>query len=469
MTTAINYVAPPTVGRFMRSSAFVRLLAGPVGSGKTTGIIFEILRRSIEQRKGPDGIRHTRWAIVRQTLQQIKMTVLLDILEWLRPIASYKVSDQLVILRFGDVRAEIYLIPLEDPDDQKRLLSMQLTGAWMSEGIEIDPELVDPLCGRLGRYPSDADGGPSWFGLLIDTNMPTLGSPWHELMEVKRPPNWQVFIQPGGLEPNAENIDNLKSLGGVEYYYRLARGSNQAWIDRYVHAKYGEDPSGTAVWGKSFKRAFHVVDNLEPVTGQILIIAQDFGRNPCSLILQPDHKGRLLVLDEVIAEDIGLEQHIILSLKPKLWSERYIGRMMCAVGDPSGRSKSSISEETCFDTMIRMGIPAYPAQTNDIDPRVRAVETMLLQQRDGGPALVIDGSRCPTLVRALAGSYRYAKDKAGQTKPMPEKKHPWSDVADALQYGCLVFNAGLQGYYAKKIARRAARTEKHPVSAAGWT
>ena len=63
------------------------------------------------------------------------MTVLLDILTWLRPICTYKVSEQLVTLRFADVRAEIFLIPLEDPEDQKRLLSMQLTGAWASEGM----------------------------------------------------------------------------------------------------------------------------------------------------------------------------------------------------------------------------------------------------------------------------------------------------------------------------------------------
>jgi hypothetical protein len=37
---------------------------------------------------------------------------------------------------------------------QRRLLSMQLTGAWMSEAIEMDVGLVDALAGRLGRYPS---------------------------------------------------------------------------------------------------------------------------------------------------------------------------------------------------------------------------------------------------------------------------------------------------------------------------
>ena len=84
--TTITYEAPPTVGKFMDSGAFARFIVGPVGSGKTTGCIFELLKHSVEQRPGPDGIRRTRWAIVRQTLEQLRMTVLLDILSWLRPI-----------------------------------------------------------------------------------------------------------------------------------------------------------------------------------------------------------------------------------------------------------------------------------------------------------------------------------------------------------------------------------------------
>ena len=206
-----------------------------------------------------------------------------------------------------------------------------------------------------------------------------------------------MWVQPGGMEPDAENLEHLP--GGREYYLRLTRGNNAAWIDRYVHAKYGEDPG----WHR-----------------RLAIVQADFSRRrspgararqadnrwsglrppPCSLICQGDHKGRLLVLEEVLAEDIGLELHLTRSLKPVLWGERYMGKMMCAVGDPSGTAKSSHYEETSFDLMQRLGVPAFPAVTNDVEARIRAVEQLLLQQRDGGPAIVIDGSRCPKLVRA---------------------------------------------------------------------
>jgi hypothetical protein len=482
--TVITFEAPPTLARFMDSDSFARFAIGPVGSGKTTACIFELLKRSVSQSPGPDGTRRTRWAIVRQTLSQLKMTVLLDILSWLRPVADYKVSESLITIRFNDVVSEWYLIPLEDEEDQKRLLSMQLTGAWLSEAIEMSPDLVDAIAGRCGRFPSAAEGGASWFGLIGDTNAPVEGSDWHKLFEDDKPPDWQVFHQPSGLSPEAENLaylvqtsdtlklpasDPVRIAQGRTYYERLARGKNKSWIDRYVHARYGDDPSGTAVFRGSYKRSFHVKKDLQPVPGMPLLIGQDLARNPCSLICQVDHKGRLLCLEEVLAEDIGLELHVTRYLRPRLFSERYAGLRFAAVGDPSGVAKGNFLEETSFDVLMRLGIPAFPAPTNHIDPRIQAVETLLLQQRDGGPALVIDEDRCPSLHRALGGQYRFGKTKSGVTRPLPEKTHPWSDVADCLQYACLAINSGLINFISKRIKPKPTRRPPPSVSAKGWT
>src|SRR5882672_4541417 len=93
----INFAAGPTSSAFMSSDAFFRLLAGPVGSGKTTTCMFELLRRAFEQRQSTvDGLRKTRFALCRQTLSQLKNTVLKDIVAWFSPIASWKVSDSTI-------------------------------------------------------------------------------------------------------------------------------------------------------------------------------------------------------------------------------------------------------------------------------------------------------------------------------------------------------------------------------------
>lgn len=479
----ITYDAPPTVARFCKSDAFGRLIAGPVGSGKTTGCLFELFRRACEQAPAKDGYRYTRFAVVRQTLKQLKDTVLKDIVSWLDGVATYKVSDNTVYIDYGDVRSEWLLIPLDDPEDQRRLLSLQLTGAWMSEAIEMNLDIVSPLSGRLGRYPSGARGTPTWFGLLADTNMPTQGTPWHEFME-NPSPDFQIFIQPGGMSDHAENLnwlpqtadtvklpidDPVRLAQGRKYYERFVRSNTPDWCERYVHARYGNDPSGTAVFRETFKRHWHVTSQVTPVSTYPLVVGLDFGRDPCAIICQPDHKGRLLVLEEIIAEDIGLELQLQRAIKPVLNKPEYFGRPVVVVGDPSGTAKSTLYEESSFDMVKREGLNAYPAPTNDIDRRIAAVDSWLIMARDGGPGMIIDGDKCPTLVRGLSGGYRFARMRNGQRKPTPDKNE-YSHVMDALQYACLAALGGVTDMVARRMRRSARGYEPKVVrGAGGWT
>jgi len=76
---------------------------------------------------------------------------------------------------------------------------------------------------------------------------------------------------------------------------------------------------------ESFKSSFHVEDGLLTNRFAPLIIGQDFGRDPCSVITQMYARGRLLVLEEVIAEDIGLQGHLERNLRPALMKPCYMG------------------------------------------------------------------------------------------------------------------------------------------------
>src|ERR1700731_2245452 len=119
----IDFTATPTCGEMMASEAFGRLIAGPVGSGKTTACLMELLRRAIQQRPALDGYRSTRFAIVRQTLKQLKDTVLKDCKAWLTaaaPLGVWKVSEGTFHLDFDTVRSEWVFIPLEDAGDYQR-------------------------------------------------------------------------------------------------------------------------------------------------------------------------------------------------------------------------------------------------------------------------------------------------------------------------------------------------------------
>lgn len=470
----------------MLSDAFGRIAAGPVGSGKTTTCLMELLRRSSLQTPGADGLRHTRHAVVRQTLKQLKDTVLKDCQSWLGGWGEWKVSENTFHLKFADVRSEWVFIPLENAEDQARLLSMQLSGAWLSECIEMDISVIAPISGRLGRYPSGELGVPTWYGMIADTNMPTEMSPWQQFME-NLPPDWQKFLQPSGLAPDAENLnyllqndktiqlplnDPVRLAQGRKYYERFVEmyGEDSDWVRRYVKAEYGNDPSGMAVFRESFRTEFHVVPETQLIPGYPLLIAQDFGRNPWSLICQPDHMGRLIVHEEVAGTNVGLEKHVTQHLKPILMSNKYMGYRIAVVGDPAGIAKGNIAEESCFDALKRMGLPAFPAPTNDIEPRLRAVEALLARQTNGGPTLMISRAGCPFLVRAMAGGYRFKKTKEGALRVVPEKNDPegFSHVADCLQYASLVVHGNMVGYIMTRL-RPPVKNKRAAPSALGWT
>ncbi|MCJ5943617.1 hypothetical protein LPK64_29160, partial [Klebsiella pneumoniae] len=74
---------------------------------------------------------------------------------------------------------------------------------------------------------------------------------------------------------------------------------------------------------------------------------------------------------------------------------------------------------------------------------------------------------CKALINAVATEYRYKTRKNGELEETPEKKHPVSDLADALQYAVM----GSAGNVLGRVMRFVNR-QRHPVAAPpvrGWT
>jgi hypothetical protein len=478
------YDAPPTISTFMQSESFGRLLCGPVGSGKTTGCLVELTKRMKAQMpafkdpiRSTNPRRFTRYAIIRQTLKQLKDTVLKDVLARYALIADWRVSESTLYFREGDVYSEWLFVPLDEPEDKKRLLSTNLTAAYVNESIEIDIDLLSDIAGRCGRYPSDELGVPSWKGIIADTNMPVEQSRWAKFIKrglLGEISEWEVFKQPGGRDPNAENLEHLEQTPdtvllpitpgvilttsglprvvtkeeaaanliirrqqGRKYYDRLIATGTTDYNRRYVDAEFGRDPGGSAVFGESFKYEFHIRKNLTLVDDRMLIIGQDFGRNPGAVIAQLTHRGQLLVLKEIPSSSIGLKQHIDERLKPVLATPRFAGRRFIVVGDPAGIAKSSLFDLNEFNLLHNKGMPAIPAASNDIDRRLSAVEGYFLGNVGGEGKILIDEDECPLLVEGCHGAYRFPRNKNDVDRPNPEKDTPWSHVQDALQYICL--------------------------------
>lgn len=447
--TGLVYTPPPSLLDYFTSDKFINLVVGPVGSTKTTAGILKIAHEA--QRIAPcrDGIRRSRAIWIRQSREQLRDTSIPDFLRWYPDglAGEYKKTEYKFVLAFGDVECEVLFRGLDDAGDVRRLLSLQATFGIADEFRELNPSVFDALQGRLGRYPSKADNGVGCqddFGNQIDkfwgmSNPPDADTWWEEYL-TNPPDNAAVFFQPSGVSPEADWLQYLKD----GYYENLMEGKAQNWIDVYVHGKFGASLSGKPVF-PAFKRELHVATRpLTPIrmSTHPLIIGHDFGLTPACTINQIDPSGRLITYAELTSEGMGELRFIREKLKPLL-AQRFAGMNALVIGDPAGSQRAQTDEKSVFDILKQEGFRVIAAKTNSIAARISAVDSWLTRTADGKPAHLIDPS-CTTLIRGLAGGYRYKIRQSGDADDKPEKNH-YSHLLDGHQYACLHADGNLTG------------------------
>jgi hypothetical protein len=409
-------------------------MRGPVGSGKSVATQMELVRRASEMPAQHDGVRRSRAVLVRSTLSQLKTTSLVTWMEWFRPISRYKVSDQTIQVRFKlpdktSVELDVFLLPLDTPENVQRLLSLEITYGLISEFREAQLEIAQAVLARCGRYPSRANVSNYFFGIWGESNSFSIDSEWFDYLEVDKPASVDYFVQPGAREPGAENVANLPA----SYYRNLVESNSPAWVASYIDNELKPSLSGQAVYTASFDPDYHVAaGELAPIPGREVVVGLDVGRQPAAVIGQLDPRGRLLVLHALYAENVGIERFLARDLKPVL-AERFTTAAIFAVLDPAARSRSQIGEKSVLEAVRDAGLVAVLANTNHIAPRLRAVE-QYLNRRDG---LSICPVHCHELIVGFQFSYRFKRNKNRELEEIPEKRHPISDLHDAAQYLCL--------------------------------
>ncbi len=466
----LNYRPGPTGERFLASRAFVKLICGPVGGGKSTVALFDIIRRIVQQQPF-QGVRRSKVVLSRNTLPQLKTTVKPLIDHWLVTMVggrmgAWKVTENTFEMRFKlkdgtVVEADLLMLPCDTEADTRRLLSVECSFAWVEECREYDPEVFSALQGRTNRWPNRAAGGVTYAGVIGSTNSPSIGSFWHTVMTAV-PKFWEVFTQPpallddgtlndkdrilpnGVLMPKAENLDNL----APDYYEKLISGKSQEWINVYLKNKFGSGGAGLPIFQSCFRRAFHVAaEPLRPLfqTLSPLVIGMDNGLTSAAAFSQLDPRGRVNVLDEAYvpqSETMGVERFLDSILIPKL-REKYPFRPdnVLFVVDPACFERSQVNEKTIAMAINQRGYKAVPGHTNKPERRIAAVEGLLGRAIDGAAGLLISPV-CTHVINALEWGYRYKPQKSPLDELTPDKNW-FSHIADGVQYMALHFNVQL--------------------------
>ena len=445
----------------MESDAKMRVLMGPVGSGKSVASSFEVIRRASLQKPNKNGIRKSRVAIVRETARQLQDTTIKTFLDWFPPgpCGNFMRTTKTYFFKVGDVECEVMFRALDDADDVANLNSLELTFAWFNECRDIHPDIVDAMSKRIGRYPSAKDGGPTWFGMWGDTNPPTMDTWWYYQMEgldakdgVSPNDNgWDVFKQPSGRSPFAENVNNLP-----EGYYDT-QGRSEEYIRVYIDGEYGLSSAGQPVY-KYFRPDYHIANGtLSPIKNGVrpIIVGMDLGLTPAAVIGQQDPRGRTLILDEAVSFDMGIQRFVRTILKPMIY-ERFSGAPIMVICDPAGIQRAQTDERSAVDIIKAEGLRVMPAKTNSVSARLSAVDDYLMRQVDGDAAFLLD-PKCTQLKAAMMGGYRFHHKNGNIDK----NKH--SHIAEALQYLMLHIN------HAAEAAYNLQRRDIKRVAAAGWT
>ena len=450
----------------MKDSNFFRGIRGPVGSGKSVACCVEVFRRSLEQKKNDQGIRKSRWAIIRNTNPQLRTTTIKTWLDWFPedvwgkfhwsvPYTHHIQQDELDI--------EILFLALDRPEDVKKLLSLELTGIWINEAREVPKSIIDACTMRVGRYPSMREGGASWAGVIADTNAPEEDHWWaimagevpipdyiprEQAQMLIKPDNWSFYVQPSAMKEkldekgdvdsyevnkSAENISNILET----YYPNLIRGKTKSWIDVYVMNKLGSIQEGKPVYPQ-FVSETHIAEEEIPIAvGVPLYIGVDFGLTPAAVFGQKV-RGRWLLQSEIVAIDMGIVRFAEL-LRQEI-ATRFSGLDVNIIGDPAGDFRAQTDESTPFQILRGAGLRAIPAPSNSVDLRLESVASQLTKMADGQPAFLID-RRCPTLIKGFQGGYCYRRMQvSGERYDDKPEKNMYSHIHDALQY--LMLGAG---------------------------
>lgn len=484
-----TYKPSPTQREFMLDPKYVRVIAGPIGSGKSVTCVHELVRMACGQMPNAQGVRKTRAVIVRNTADQLALTTRKTVFDWLPPgqAGVWKAAEKTFVLIAGlpdgtKVESEWLFIALDTPDDVRKALSLETTYLWGNESRELHQDVVDGLLGRLNRYPSMKDGGPTRSCAIFDTNMPDADTWWYDKMETP-PSNWAIYKQPpailkpavfierfgeepeqvlldkdGGewcVSPECDNYDHLPK----EYYPNLIPGKTEDWMRVYLRSEYGRSLSGTPVYEKTFVPDFHIADEaLKFVRGDAypVVIGIDFGRTPAAVFKQRDPRGRVLTLGELTAENMGIETFISTKLNPGI-ANRFAGCTFVCAPDPAGFFKQQLNELSLVDVLKQAGFKCVKPPTNDPEKRIQAVERLLNQQLEGKAMYLVDPS-CAQLIKGFKYGYRYKIKRNGEIEDRPDK-NSFSHVHDANQYADSVMDMNVRGVAHGSVRREVQKAD----------
>lgn len=453
-----RYVNTEVSLKFHADKNPVRLLIGPVGCGKSVACCNEIMLKAHEQERGNDGIRRSRWAIVRNTYPQLKITTIKTWRDWFPPSVFGKLkmdSPPTQLIKMGDIELEILFIALDNPDDVAKLKSLELTGVYINELQYIHYEIFMICSERVNRYPPKKYGAAiTWTGIIADTNPPDTDHWIYDYFEEKLIAGYSIYHYAPAIIKCDEAEAEATSLNGTCYKdnptidYGFVQNDRKYWI-KMVPSRNDEEINvslcgnyGTVTTGKPVHANYN--DQLHRAPKPLLYnkewelgLGWDFGHTPACIVVQFTPTAQLRVVHEFWSEAMDLLTFARDNVIPTLdklfvgWRDNYISRH-----DPAGNTGSDGDGKSCALILRDLGIISSSPPSNDPTRRRYGLNYFLTKMSGGYPAFQLSPQAVRTR-KGLMGGFKYERVRAANQdvryhdKPV---KNMYSHPCEALEY-----------------------------------
>lgn len=460
--------AGPISDRYILAHEPLMLLNGPGGSGKTTASFKKALVEA--QRMRPWGANRVRryvlgvwrnkyvnlwkatipscWKVFPRTLEGAGA-------KWTG--ASPREAEYFIPFedRYGRIEIIIRYRAFGDAMDPDDVLGNEFTDVYLNEWNTLPEELQIALMDRIGRDPPFEMSGRTgrMFG---DCNAPSVTEYVYRDFFEDVKPGHVLFRQPGGLHPDAENIQAV----GRAYYVNSARNNahRKWWVKRMVHNQPGYTRANVPAWPE-FDDDRNMATATIPVFKDLpLIWGVDGALTARGVLMQERHNGQLRILAETSIEPAGVavlaERMLAIEALPRFADCEFV--VSC---DPSMKAGEEVegekSERMQLAEKLKRKVDLAPSQ--DPENRRDAIRSKIKHTTpDGEPGLLIDPS-CKILRRAANETFHYRKiqgsDDIGQIAKTLD-----GHTAEAAEYGALL--CGTAKARQREEARRRDREER---------
>jgi hypothetical protein len=441
---------------FITHPAPVCVEMGPFGSGKTTSLFLKKLLCSVRIPRSPlDGVRYAKTGIVRDTYRNLELNTIpsweerfpRDMGEWRGGGNGEPARARLrFLLQDGsELDWQVEFMAIGDHNVKEFCDGLQWTNAAIDGADAMPPDLLQtylPL--RVGRFPPPKHRPLDWQDYVAEAckvsgvmNAPDMDNYTYMDFIEKPRSGWKLVVQPGGMEPDAENIENLPR----GYYENTVKSMNEWEANRFIHNKFGYSRSGKPIYPE-YNDELHIAKTeIQFDPARTLHVGIDGGRDCCAAFGQRGLTGRLDVLDELVPiERQGAKQF------GKVFA-RYLAdvfpdaRDVVLHPDPATDNPNDTDDDAVWldiflaaANMTRKDVEI--PFTNAFTARREAVATPLRELEEGKPQFRMN-SKCRKLRRGFMSGYRFevteTRGRETKTADMPLKNDS-SHPHDALQY-----------------------------------